>query len=50
MIRSYCNINQSWVTLARLNESDFLGAAVLPTGDLVLACEYGVYRVKVSGE
>ena len=50
MIRVYCNINQSWVTVARLNVIYFCGAAVLPTGDLVLACAYGVYRVKVSGE
>ena len=50
MIRVYCNINQSWVTVDRLNDIHFCGAAVLPTGDLVLACAYGVYRVKVSGE
>ena len=50
MTRVYCNINQLWVTVARLNDIYFYETAVLPTGDLVLAGAYGGYRVKVSGE
>ncbi len=50
MIRVYCNISKSWVTVARLNDIYLYGATVLPTGDLVIAGKYGVYRVKVSGE
>ncbi len=49
-IRVYCNINKSWVTVASFKDIYFCGAAVLPTGDLVLAGKYGVCRVKVSGE
>ncbi len=50
IVRGYCNINQSWITVARFNGVYIRRAAVLPTGDLVIANANGMYRVKVSGE
>ena len=54
-IRGYSNMRQSWVeTTSKGKREDgntlYLAAAVLPTGQLVVAHGGGVYRVTVSGE
>ena len=63
-IRAYSSVSQSWVkatsTVDRShvvqqytysNMTAYVAAAVLPTGELVCAHEYGgVYKVKLSGE
>ena len=54
-IRGYSTMMQSWVETTgegkREDEDNpFLAAAVLPTGQLVVAHKYGVYRVTLSGE
>ena len=54
-IRGYSSMRQSWVetTSDRKREdkdTDYLAAAVLPTGQLVVADSGGVYRVTLSGE
>ncbi len=53
-LSGYCTMSQSWVGLAGkqplLLEVYNTRAAVLPTGDVLLASEDGVYKLKVSGE
>ena len=55
-IRGYSSMRQSWVeTNSEGKREDgvttvYLAAAVLPTGQLVVAHEGGVYRVTLSGE
>ena len=51
-IRGYSNMRQSWVetTSEGKREDIYLVAAVLPTGQLVVAHRDGVYRVTLSGE
>ena len=54
-IRGYSSMRQSWeetTSEGKREDGDtiYLAAAVLPTGQLVLAVEYGVYRVTLSGE
>ncbi len=57
-LSGYCTMSQSWVEFAG-NQLFFLWpvlftrgglAAVLPTGDVLLASEDGAYKLKVSGE
>ena len=54
-IRGYSSMRQSWVETTSEGKGEeedtrYLAAAVLPTGQLVVAREYGVYRVTLSGE
>ncbi len=53
-IRGYGSLCRSWIEVAKLEDlilsSDFTSAAALPSGDIVVAHESGVYRVIVSGE
>ena len=57
-IRAYSSVSQSWVeatsTGYRSHLTDmytnYVAAAVLPTGELVYAHKDGVYKVKLSGE
>ena len=52
-IRGYSTMRQSWVeTTSEGDREDviYLAAAVLPTGQLVVAHDDGVYRVTLSGE
>ena len=55
-IRGYSSMRQSWVETTSEGESedgvttDYIAAAVLPTGQLVVAHDGGVYRVTLSGE
>ena len=54
-IRGYSNMRQSWVETTsegkgKDENTRNLAAAVLPTGQLVVAHEDGVYRVTLSGE
>ena len=54
-IRGYSSMRQSWVETTSGGErehkyTDYLAAAVLPTGQLVVAHNGGVYRVTLSGE
>ncbi len=53
-LSGYCTMSQSWVEFA-LDQLFSLwlfeaAAAVLPTGDIVMASDDGVYKLKVSGE
>ena len=56
IIKAYSSVSQSWVeTTSTGDRSDantnYVAAAVLPTGELVCAHRYeGVYKVKLSGE
>ncbi len=56
ILLGYCTMSQSWVDIAVNLQSLFwsqdeeAGAAVLPTGDVLVASMDGVYRLKVSGE
>ena len=48
-------MRQSWVETTSEGEreekdTDYIAAAVLPTGQLVVAHDGGVYRVTLSGE
>ena len=51
-IRGYSSMRQSWVetTSEGKRNGNCNSLAMLPTGQLVVACEYGVYRVTLSGE
>ena len=54
-IRGYSSMRQSWMETTSEGEREDKGtisiaAAVLPTGQLVVAHKYGVYRVTLSGE
>ena len=54
-IRGYSSMRQSWVETTSEGEGKdgytlYLAAAVLPTGQLVVADDEGVYRVTLSGE
>ena len=55
-IRAYSSMSQSWVKATSVGEgsekdTDYVAAAVLPTGELVFAHDKGgVYRIKLSGE
>ena len=54
-IRGYSTMRQSWVTIGEGNREDGvttndLAAAVLPTGQLIVADHGGVFRGKLSGE
>ena len=54
-IRGYSNMRQSWVETTSEGKGEeentlYLAAAVLPTGQLVVAQGDGVYRVTLSGE
>ena len=54
-IRGYSSMRQSWVETTSEGKGEeedtpYLAAAVLPTGQLVVAHTVGVYRVTLSGE
>ena len=56
-IRAYSSVSQSWVEATSTGDrssdryTNYVAAAVLPTGELVCAHKYGgVYKVKLSGE
>ena len=55
-IRAYSGVSQSWVEATSTGDmshgyTDYVAAAVLPTGELVCVHEYrGVYKVKLSGK
>ncbi len=54
-LSGYCTMSQSWVEFGENHQQFFLWplevrAAVLPTGDFLMASEDGVYKLKVSGE
>ena len=54
-IRGYSSMRQSWVETTSEGKGEdkrtlYLAAAVLPTGQLVVAIYGGVYRVTLSGE
>ena len=57
IIRAYSSVSQSWVEATSTVDRNqyqitlYVAAAVLPTGELVYAHQYGgVYKVKLSGE
>ena len=53
VMRGYWNRSQPWVEVSGPDKGRkyiATAAAPLPTGDIVVAGRYGVYRVKVSGE
>ena len=53
-ISAYSNVSQSWLEATSTGGSGdcitTVAAAVLPTGEIVCAHTYGVYKVKLSGE
>ena len=53
-IRGYSSMRQSWVeTISDWEKKDrlyYISAAVTPTGELIVAYKFGVYRVTTSGE
>ena len=54
-IRAYSSVSQSWVEATSTGDrshryTNYVAAAVLPTGELVCASEDGVYKAKLSGE
>ncbi len=54
ILSGYCTMSQSWVDFSENQQlllwSPEAGAAVLPTGDVLVASMGGVYKLKVSGE
>ena len=54
-IKAYSRVSQSWVEATSTGDrshvyTQYVAAAVLPTGELVCARSDGVYKIKLSGE
>ncbi len=53
-IRGYCSMSQSWIEVNRagskISYTRCTAASTLPTGDIVVASESGVYKLKISCE
>ena len=53
-IKGYCSMSQSWIevtsTGSKISYTRYNAASTLPTGDIVVARGYGVYKLKMTCE